>query len=402
MNQMIGSKPNETDQSALPTRVTPQAVHEELERILVDPLFRYSRRYSSLLKFIVTHTLNGTFENLKERIIGIEVFGRDPDYDTSSDSSVRVAANEVRKRLARYYASANHENELRIEIPIRAYRAEFVSAKELMRPPLNRRIRRWYLWTPAAMLILTIAVWFMFRYFSPPSAIDRFWAPVLRDANPVLICVGSPLDSNGRLAGPFSAADLAEKPISILGSEDQLKVGLKDASRAEELAAFLRQKGKQSVIRPTPGTQLAELRSNPVFLYGMFLNEWAAALRSDVHFRFRKESVGGLRWIEDAGHPANRNWSINMSAPLEQLVRDYALITRVQNQTTGQWWISVAGLTSEGTLAASQTVMHPNAMDAIAKTLPKGWEQKNVQVVLEVKIVSGSLGDPHIVSTYTW
>jgi hypothetical protein len=80
--------------------VDSDAVLRQANLILADPLFRNSKRYSNLLRFIVDRTLKGQIDDLRERVIGIEVFRRSPDYDTSIDPTVRVAASEVRKRLA--------------------------------------------------------------------------------------------------------------------------------------------------------------------------------------------------------------------------------------------------------------------------------------------------------------
>src|SRR6516165_1003397 len=107
------------------TFVAAELIRAEMESLLSDPLFRYSQRASNLLRFIVDRTLRGKTEDLKERIIGIEVFRRAPDYDTSNDSTVRVVANEVRKRLAEYYAKPEHGQQVRIDIPVRSYVAEF-------------------------------------------------------------------------------------------------------------------------------------------------------------------------------------------------------------------------------------------------------------------------------------
>ena len=62
------------------------AIREQLERILSSPLFRKSKRFPNLLRFVVERSLHGHSEPLKERTLGIEVFGRAPDYDTKSRS----------------------------------------------------------------------------------------------------------------------------------------------------------------------------------------------------------------------------------------------------------------------------------------------------------------------------
>ena len=53
--------------------------------------------------------LDGRPEDLKERTIGIEVFGRAADYDTNLDHVVRSVAGEVRRRLAQYYMESGRE-----------------------------------------------------------------------------------------------------------------------------------------------------------------------------------------------------------------------------------------------------------------------------------------------------
>src|SRR5581483_7651488 len=73
------------------------AVRDQLDRMLASPYFSHSKRFPNFLRFVVDHTLSGTVDNIKERTLGIEIFGRDPDYDTASDPIVRVTAAEIRK-----------------------------------------------------------------------------------------------------------------------------------------------------------------------------------------------------------------------------------------------------------------------------------------------------------------
>jgi hypothetical protein len=58
--------------------VTSEGVRAELERILASPEFKASKRCQDFLQFVVDRALAGVTEDLKERTIGIEVFGRHP------------------------------------------------------------------------------------------------------------------------------------------------------------------------------------------------------------------------------------------------------------------------------------------------------------------------------------
>ncbi len=103
------------------TAADPEAIREQLERLLVHPLFANSKRYPVLLAYAVEQTLQGNASELKERSIGIEVFGRSPTYDANADPVVRITAGEVRKRLIQYYYDSSHDGELVIELPSGSY-----------------------------------------------------------------------------------------------------------------------------------------------------------------------------------------------------------------------------------------------------------------------------------------
>ena len=77
--------------------VTETQIREELNRVLSSHEFRSSKRSQDFLRFVIESTLGGRADMLKERTIGIEVFGRSTDYEPSDDATVRVKAGEVRK-----------------------------------------------------------------------------------------------------------------------------------------------------------------------------------------------------------------------------------------------------------------------------------------------------------------
>src|SRR6516225_1595855 len=102
-----------------------ETVREELNRVLSSHEFRTSKRSQEFLRYVVENTLSGHAGTLKERTIGIEVFGRSTSYDPSDDATVRVKAGEVRKRLGLYYTGEGAHNPLRIELPSGTYVPEF-------------------------------------------------------------------------------------------------------------------------------------------------------------------------------------------------------------------------------------------------------------------------------------
>src|ERR1700704_4175336 len=119
--QVAAPAPNPADFSELERA----AIEEQVERLLQNPYFSHSRRFPMFLRFVVRHTLAGQADAVKERTLGVEIFGRHADYDTSSDPIVRVTAAEIRKRIAQYYQEPGHDAELRVSLPAGSYVPQF-------------------------------------------------------------------------------------------------------------------------------------------------------------------------------------------------------------------------------------------------------------------------------------
>ncbi len=94
---------------------------EHLREVIEGPAFKASHRSGQFLKYIVDQAIAGHFDSLKERVIGIELFGRSPSYDTGEDAIVRVTASDVRKRLLQHYGKDGATSEFRISLPLGAY-----------------------------------------------------------------------------------------------------------------------------------------------------------------------------------------------------------------------------------------------------------------------------------------
>lgn len=100
-------------------------VRKHLREVTASQPFLGSKRAQDFLQLIVEHALAGRFDNLRERMIGAEMFGRPIDYDTANDAVVRVKATEVRKKLAQYYLELTKPPIVRIDIPSGTYVPRF-------------------------------------------------------------------------------------------------------------------------------------------------------------------------------------------------------------------------------------------------------------------------------------
>src|ERR1039457_2309845 len=90
-------------------------IRAQLDRILSSKAFRQVDRLQRFLSFIVNETLSGPGDNLKEFLIGIEVFGKEATFDPRMDPIVRVQARRLRARLTRYYREEGQNDEVQSE-----------------------------------------------------------------------------------------------------------------------------------------------------------------------------------------------------------------------------------------------------------------------------------------------
>src|SRR5438067_12298200 len=96
-----------------------------LARLNVSPEFASSDQLRRLLAFLVNRTLEGRQDELKETVIGVELFGRDPGYDPKLDGVVRTEARRLRLKLAEYYGGSGQDEPLILSLPKGGYVPEF-------------------------------------------------------------------------------------------------------------------------------------------------------------------------------------------------------------------------------------------------------------------------------------
>src|ERR1017187_9431043 len=372
-----------------------EAVLLQVERILSSSHFRNSRRYTDFLRFVVRQTIEGHADILKERTLGIEVFGRDPDFDTAGDSIVRVAAAEVRKRIAQYYQEEDHEHELRVDLLSGSYVAHFrpqskpsptnLTAPEAPEPLQTEKLadpeqrsavthRRMTLALVAAtLLLIAIASIFALRGRSD-AGLNRFWGPVSESSTPILICVGtvepSHLGLNGftaQMADNINAAQ--DSLIPIPQFRDWPAVSWADAVGMTRITEFLTRRGKTFQLRSSDVVTLADLRNGPVVLLGVLENSWSLRLASKLRFHPRMAFASQKMCIEDSQHPERKDWSYPWGMAFSGSRDDYALITRTRNPLSGQISVEIGGLGLHASQAASEFVTNPVYLNNLSSSL---------------------------------
>jgi len=163
-----------------PAEISAEPVRSQLEKILSSPEFLRNERLSKFLRFVVEQQLAGKTVELKESLVGIEVFGRTPGFDPRQDSVVRTEAAKLRARLSKYYAGEGAGDPVVIELPKGGYAPVFrqpEAARARTAPGLKGALlrlgtRRRLTTTLACLaLVLTVGGWWSAQNKSAPIAI---------------------------------------------------------------------------------------------------------------------------------------------------------------------------------------------------------------------------------------
>src|SRR5580765_8392633 len=103
------------------SKVSDRAVRQQLDRILASPTFQQVDRLKRFLTFVVNESVAGRSDQLKEYVIGVQVFGKEDSFDPRTDPIVRVQARRLRARLVRYYRGEGQNDGVVIELPKGGY-----------------------------------------------------------------------------------------------------------------------------------------------------------------------------------------------------------------------------------------------------------------------------------------
>jgi hypothetical protein len=397
------------------------AIQEQVGRLLADSHFSQSRRFPSFLRYVVEKTLAGQEDALKERTLGVEIFGRRADYDTASDPIVRVTAAEIRKRIAQYYQDPGHESELRVSLPPGSYIPQFhwpetakqndatqaaiipltpalVLDQAVKEEPGRARIRRW-VWPAAGLVLALLCVGAAFLWQSAQrSPFNFFWGPVLNSNEPVLFCVAD--------QSQYSAISLrdAEDPTRQTLLKDNLTaIVIDDLNPIIRLAGLLQSNGKKYSLKGEGTTDLTDLRNGPTIFVGAFDNAWTLRLTKSLRYHFANNPEMTVFRIVDSADPGSPGWVINR---LQQMstndYRDFAIVARFTDSTTGKLAIVAAGVGRGGTRVAGEFLTEPANLAQLERAAAREGNKKNMEVVLSTQIIDGQPGTPKVEASYFW
>jgi hypothetical protein len=422
-------------------------VRRQMERLLETAHFKNSRRYPALFRFIVEETLEGRGEFLKERLLGVRVFNRPPDYDTADDPIARVTIAEIRKRIAQYYHEEAHESEMRIELMPGHYEPEFYPRKVRASPPIDPskpservalplaeytdtpvdlatqktskpRFSLFRSWVSAVVVLcLTLACALLWR-LEQPSALDQLWNPVLRPHLTITFCLpnkdasGSQIaaaagilfnsaTTKSKSAGPLAVSADTTSPSFYDYEKNGENVSFSDVLATTRISNWIATRGGEQRLRLVKSTTLDDLQAGPTILIGGLDNEWT--LRALAHLRYQFRGTDQEQyWITDTKNPGSRTWEVDLKNQYPAVKRDFALIARVHDDSTRQVQVIVAGIGMSATASAGEFMVDPNRLEELRKRVGPGFKDHDFEAVLGTDVVNGIPGSANILAIEVW
>ena len=371
-------------------------VREELERVLSSHDFQASKLCQSFLRFVIDSALNGHTDSLKERTIGLEVFGKPPSYDPSEDAGVRVKAGEVRKRLRSYYLSQPADARVLIELPPGTYIPEFRLLKRAeQRAPAKSWVRSPLFWTTlgAVLLALALATFFWLRPHPAADSLDQFWSPVFQSHKAVFVCT-APVPVYSAVRNPGSEPPTRSEDFVLIPNRF---VAVSDVNSATQIAEMFGKMGEPYKLRIGNDVSFRDLRTTPAVLVGFSYTQWHEI---GEHFRYSIDLSHRPFGVSQDG--TLTNWTIKTHPDDPELDEDYAIVSRVFYPGTNSIIVEITGISHYGTEAAADLVTNSALLQEALRGLPAGWQQKNLQIVLHVEVISGSPSVPTVVATHVW
>jgi hypothetical protein len=412
------------------TEVDIALLQQHVKEVIEGAAFKGSHRSGQFLQYIVDQAIAGHFEALKERVIGVELFGRSPSYDTGDDAIVRVTASDVRKRLLQHYGRYGATSEFRISLPLGSYVPEILrdsphhplpveaadvhhngstaTQPETAATPLEaaeavsasihteavdgsnqgRRLRWLAVGLIFALTLVNVALWGLFwNHFARKAgaaATTLPWSALFNAPHPLQLITSDPdiAEIQGYTGQPISVSDYANhnyipNPEKLTPEINQLcqillrgnKASLVDTPIAVSIAELAQASAKKVEVHAARGVQLSNLQTddNFVLLGSPRSNPWAAFFSDQLNFRFVYDKDSGQEIIRNL-HPRPHEQTQYVPTALGWATgQSYALVALVRNPDQSGQVLLLGGANAEGTEAAGKLITDLPRLSAVLK-----------------------------------
>ncbi len=372
------------------------------------------------------HTIAGDVEKLRERQLGMALFSRLPGYDTSSDPIVRMAASEIRKRLAQFYDVAGENVQVRISLPPGSYLVEFrfpeltvpavgllsedhepvLQETEVIAPPhrdtpepsapIAAAPQRSWRIRPAVLLwtvgFLLLCGFLGYRQWNRPN-LPALWREGLEGAGGQVILVVGQVPTHEVPQGTD-----ADSPLLTDIFRANRFISMEAASSSITICSMLSRANLNCLLKPAASVDLSNVQKRPAIFVGAYNNPWTLRIAAPLPYRFGPLSCKCIVEAKSAQAVGEVDFSISRN----KILTDYSILVRFHSEITdGPAWV-IAGVGPMSTEAAAEFASSAKSSQELLALAPKGWNGGNVEAVLATDVVNGIPGHTRIMRTAFW
>jgi hypothetical protein len=416
-----------------------------LTEITEGPAFKGSPRSAQFLEYVIWQSADGKGADLKERTIGVELFGRTPTYDTGEDAIVRVTASDVRKRLVQHYSGVGNASEFRINLPSGGYVPELTRTPTAGRDGLSSQLSAeekqaevpspvpsWGVpetatsssgksWILPVLGIIALTVGIAFTIVNRPgqniptgkragSSVASPWATLLDGSRRVLIVASDPnIEEIQRIShSSLSLSDYANQsylppdtsnlsPSEISFMKEILrgdKISAFDGNIIANLASLMAPGQNRLLVKAARNFRVKDLQTdeNFVFLGSPRSNPWTSIFDPVLDFQFAFDAQNQREFVRNV-HPGKDERSDYIpTAGGFDTGESFAIISVFRNPGYGGRVLIIAGASGEGTQAAGDLVADPARWAAALQSCEPAQDasHRSLQVLLHLEMMAGS------------
>jgi hypothetical protein len=394
----------ETEQDAV-------RLQQHLKEVIEGEAFKGSHRSGQFLTYIVEESIAGRAAVLKERIIGVKLFGRAPTYDTGEDAIVRVTASDVRKRLLQHYGKYGVTSEFRISLPLGSYIPEITREPQkiasvrnpvaipevpattpepaphivpLIPDPPGRRGGRW-LFFGVLVIACNAVLWGLFwTHFSRPAYAPVSilpWSAFFHSQHSIRLITSDPniVEIQEVTGSAVSLSDYANQrfipnvsslsPQVLSFCRDILrgdKAAAVDARVIASIAELAQSASKKINVQVARDVRLSDLYAdeNFIFMGSPRSNLWTTLFNDQLDFRFAFDDESHQEIIRNVHPRPGESASYVPTAKGWATGQSFATISFVENPGKAGQVLILAGANGEGTEAAADLVTNAPRLSA--------------------------------------
>jgi hypothetical protein len=436
------------------------ALRKHLQLIVEGEAFKGSRRSAQFLLYVVERSLDQQLEALKERTIGIELFGRPPAYDTGEDAIVRVTASDVRRRLLQHYGRAGQETEFRVALPPGGYIPEI--QREQTQPPVTGSVaaespqlserseekpvltlpiahqmhvdgagvdpipatlsfqwQRQLAFLAALAVIVVLVLWW---WHSPVLARSTHagetspWSSIFHSPQPIQVIASDPdiADIQTIADKQISLSDYANENYGCEFLASNLKAACQSELRGDKVAAIdaevvakiavlAERNQSEIVVQSARGVRLREMRTddNYVLLGSPRSNPWVGLFSDQMEYQILYDPAQRQEIVLNKRPQAGESNQYIPTAKGFGTGQSFATVSLLKNPDQGGQVFLLAGTTAESTHAASEFATN---IPVFASTLKNCGisltPSSHYQILLRVETMAGSATQTNVVGCH--